>query len=121
MKRAIALIVLGVLVFACEGKRGPMGPEGPAGPEGPSGAPIIYFRGSVSSQDYEGDYIKIDHYMIEETDVIQVYLSPDEERYTWMFMPLYELTDGIVYVWDPDQDFLYWDFMLMIIKDSDDG
>ena len=121
MKRAIVLIVLGALVFACEGKRGPMGPEGPPGPEGPSGAPIIYFRGSISSQDYEGDYIKIDHYMIEDRDVIQVYLSPDEERYTWMFMPYYELTDGIVYIWDPDRDFLYWDFMLMIIKDSDDG
>lgn len=120
MRNPIILIALGLLMMACEGKQGPVGPQGPVGEEGPSGAPILYFRGSISAQDYEGPYIRIDHYIIEDRDVIQVYLSPDEERYTWLFMPYFELTDGIVYIYDPDQDFLHWDFMLMIIKDSND-
>lgn len=119
MRNPIIIFALGLLTVACEGKQGPMGPQGPPGPEGPSGTPILYFRGSISTQDYEEAYIRIDHYIIEDRDVIQVYLTPDEETYTWMFMPYFEITDGIVYIYDPNQDFLYWDFMLMIIKDSD--
>ncbi len=119
MRNPMIMIVLGLLIMACEGKQGPVGPQGPPGPEGPSGTPILYFRGSISAQDYEGPYIRIDHYIIEETDVIQVYLTPDQDAYTWLFMPYFELTDGIVYIYDPDQDFLYWEYMLMIIKDSD--
>jgi hypothetical protein len=117
VKRLAVILLPAMVIMACEGKQGPMGPQGP---QGPSGAPILYYNGHISAQDYDPyGYVQIEHYLIEEQDVIQVYLSPDPDYYTWMFMPLYEITDGTIYLYDPDHTFEGWEYMVMIIKNSE--
>jgi hypothetical protein len=109
----------GFILFACEGKEGPMGPEGPAGPPGPpgeDGATIIYEYGVISAGDYSGGYIGIDSDYLEETDVVQFYVSPDPDFYTWAMWPLIEITDGTIYAYDPDINLVGFDYMLKIIK-----
>ncbi|MEE9552813.1 MAG: hypothetical protein V3W18_00840 [candidate division Zixibacteria bacterium] len=112
--------MLVLLIFACEGKQGPIGPQGPAGPEGSSGAPILYYDGLISAQTYDQyGYINIEHYLITDEDVVQVYFSPNPNVYTWLSIPLFELTDGGIYVYDPDHTFEDWQYLIMIIKDND--
>ena len=120
MKGVITLLVAALMLLSCEGKQGPVGPEGPAGPAGPAGedgATIIYEYGTVSIGDYNSGYIIIDSDFLEETDVVQIYFSPDPDVWTWAMWPLFEITDGTIYVYDPDVDLLGYDYMLKLIKD----
>lgn len=119
MKRVWLVGLVALILFACEGKQGPMGPEGPAGPPGPAGedgATIIYDYGTVSIGDYSGSYVVIDSDFLEETDVVQIYFSPDPDIWSWAMWPLFEITDGTIYVYDPDVALLGFDYMLKIIK-----
>lgn len=94
-----------------------MGPAGPPGPAGEDGATIIYEYGVISIGDYSSGYVAIDSDYLEETDVVQLYVSPDPVIYTWAMWPLFEITDGTIYAYDPDYDLLGLDYMLKIIKD----
>ena len=121
MKKLNFLFIIALLAFACEGKQGPMGPEGeqgPAGPPGESGATIIYEYGTISVGDYDGSYIEIYSTDLNEYDVVQFYVTPDQSVYAWLFVSEIELTDGLVYVYDPSHYFLGWQYMVKIIKRS---
>jgi hypothetical protein len=125
MKKAAFLLLAVLFVFACEGDQGPMGPPGPQGEQGPpgpageDGAVIIYEYGTVSIGDYSGSYVVIESGFLEETDVVQLYFSPDPDVWTWLMWPLIEITDGTVYAYDPDVDLLGMDYMLKIIKNME--
>lgn len=133
MKKLSFLLVITLLAFACEGKQGPIGPagpegeqgqqgeQGPEGPEGPpgeSGATIIYEYGVISIGDYSDNYIWIFSTYLDEDDVVQVYVTPDQSIYAWLCVSEIELTNGLVYVYDPLYGFLGWEYMLKIIKNS---
>ncbi len=115
MKKLSFLVMIALLTFACEGKQGPVGPQGA---DGESGATIIYESGVIVIADYESSYIVIYTAYIDETDVVQVYLSADQAIYTWFCVSEIELTDGRVFIFDPGFAYLSWDYMVKIIKSS---
>ncbi len=130
MKKLSFLILIALLTFACEGKQGPVGPsgsdgeqgqqgeQGPEGPPGESGPIMIYVSGAIVIADYESSYIVIYTASIDETDVVQVYLSPDQDVYSWLCISEIEITDGRVFIFDPGFAYLSWDYMVKIIKSS---
>ncbi len=118
MKKLSFLVLIALLTFACEGKQGPVGPQGEQGTDGESGATIIYESGVIVIADYESSYIVIYTAYIDETDVVQVYLSPDQAIYTWFCVSEIELTDGRVFILDPGFAYLGYDYMVKIIKSS---
>ncbi len=133
MKKLSFLLVITLLAFACEGKQGTIGltgsdgeqgeqgeqgPQGPEGPPGESGATIIYEYGVISIGDYSNNYIWIYSAYLDEEDVVQVYLSPDQSVYAWLLVPAIELTYGLVYVYDPSYTFLGFEYMIKIIKNT---
>ena len=118
MKRVINALLVILLLLACEGKQGPMGPPGPEGPEGPSGAAITFIYGVISSSLYDQGWIDIEQWQINDEDIIQVYLSPDSQLYTWGLLGSFMLDENHIYIYDPDQDFLLFDYMIKIIHDT---
>ncbi len=134
MKRSIILALLLALVsLGCEGDTGPAGPagetgadgpQGPTGPTGPTGPPgedgavIIHVYGTISISDYQGNLINILSSYISDTDVVQLWMSSDPALWAYQFIEDVQLTNGRVYVYDPLQDYLGWEYVLMIIKDS---
>ncbi len=133
MKKLSFLLVITLLAFACEGKQGPIGltgsdgeqgeqgeqgPGGPQGPPGESGATIIYVYGTISWGDYSGDFIRIYSSYLAEEDVVQVYVSADPAVYAWRCVDEIQLTNGLVYVYDFWVDYLGYDYMVKIIKNT---
>ena len=115
MKKLSFLILIALLTFACEGKQGPVGPQGA---DGESGATIVYESGVIVIADYESSYIVIYTAYIDETDVVQVYLSPDQDVYSWLCISEIEITDGRVFIFDSGFEYLGYDYMVKIIKSS---
>jgi hypothetical protein len=139
MIKTIIAILLACFLVACEGEQGAMGPQGevgeqgpqgeqgPLGPEGPPGSDgtvtVIYITGVVSNSLYtyeDGEFwIDIYHSMIQEDAITQVYLSSDKDVYAWWSLDSWQLTNGAIYIHDPNQVFLGWDFMIKIIPMDD--
>jgi len=139
MIKTIIAILLACFLVACEGEQGAMGPQGEVGeqgpqgeqgPIGPEGSPgedgtvtVIYITGVVSNSLYgtwdDEFYVNIYHSMIQEDAITQVYLSSDKDVYAWWLMDLWQLTNGAVYIYDPNKAFLGWDFMIKIIPTND--
>ncbi len=133
MKKLSFLLVITLLAFACEGKQGTIGltgsdgeqgeqgdqgPGGPQGPPGESGATIIFDYGVILVGDYSNNYIWLFSSYLAEEDVVQVYVTPDQSLYAWLCASEIELTNGLVYVYDPSYNFLGWEYMIKIIKNS---
>lgn len=129
MIKITTAILLACFMLACEGEQGPMGPQGQQGsqgPPGPDGSPgndgtvtVIYITGVVSNSLYgtwdNEFYVNIYHNLIQEDAITQVYLSSDKDVYAWWLMDAWQLTNGAVYIYDPNKVFLGWDYMIKII------
>jgi len=133
MRKLAVLLVAGLLFFSCTGDQGPAGlqgpqgdqgpvgpegPQGPVGPEGPIGATIVYVTGVISVGDYSGEWVLIEDVAIRDDAVTQVYLSPSGEE-GWISLSLFVLEDGQVWINDPSQDLLGWDYMIVIIPNAE--
>jgi len=136
MRKLAVLLVAGLLFLSCTGDQGPAGlqgpqgdqgpvgpegPQGPVGPEGPIGATIVYITGSISVGDYEsyGGYlwIAIRDVAIRDSAITQVFLSPEQTTTVWTTGD-YQFNTGVVYIYDPNQDYIGWDFLIMIIPNA---
>ena len=110
------------------GPNGPQGPQGPIGPEGPIGEPgttVICVFGMVDDTLYadwgEWDlpYIWIHNEYITSDAMIQVYFSPAGDLPdTWIPQP-FELVPGYVRIPDITQEYIGWQFMLLIVEGED--
>jgi hypothetical protein len=109
MKRLLFAPMIVLLLFACEGKQGPMGPPG---------AGITYIYGDISANDYYGSYIEINHTAIDEDAVTQFYVTPNFGDYGWLNIGQFEMADDWIYIYDPDRDLSGWEYMIMIVTDA---
>jgi len=114
MKKILLLTLLGALLVSCTGDRGP---AGPVGPEGPPSATIIYVVGVISAGDYEGDWIALRNSSIRADAVTQVYISEDRQTHAWITVD-YQFGTGVVYIHDPNQAYIGWDLLIMIIPNA---
>ncbi len=118
--KIMLFVILGAFLISCTGDRGPAGPagtEGLVGPEGPPGATIIYITGSVSVGDYSGQWIAILDVAIRDSAVTQVFITPEQTTIAWVSVD-YQFAPGVVYIYDPTQDYIGWDFLIMIIPNA---
>lgn len=130
MRLVILALTICLLLFSCEGKQGPMGPQGLqgeqglAGPQGipgadgEDGAAITYVIGTVSISDYNGDYVEIESAAINAGNIIQIYMTPDSEQYSWIIIDVFEVIPGGVGIYDPDVILMGWEYMVMIIENN---
>ncbi|MBA7620834.1 hypothetical protein ES703_28189 [subsurface metagenome] len=118
-------IMLALSFIGCEGPEGSEGPVGPegiqgmqgeTGPEGPSGSVITPISGVIGIGDYQGEHVRVDNDLIDEFNVHQVYLSPDPRDHTWLFWAFFAVTTGCVLIYDPDHDFIGWNYLILIIQ-----
>jgi hypothetical protein len=114
MRRLLLVPFVCLLLFACEGKQGPMGPEGP------SGATIVYLYGNVGPNNYDGNFIGVYNTSIEDDAFVQVCLSPDLDEMGWLNCSDYDVMNDWVYIYDPDQYFLGWEYMIMMVNNTAD-
>jgi hypothetical protein len=122
MKRIIVLLFFTAFFISCTGDQGPAGPQGetgPQGPEGPAGATIVYITGSISSGNYDGNWIEIEDSSLVDSAVTQVFVSPDQTTYAWVSVD-FQFGEGIVYIYDSEQEILGWDYLIMIIVNAGD-
>ncbi|MCD6160819.1 MAG: collagen-like protein [candidate division Zixibacteria bacterium] len=127
MKRVLLAVMLCLIMFACEGKQGPVGPQGMQGEQGPQGIPgtdgddgavITYVVGVVSVGDYNGNCIDLYNTNFQEDAITQVYISPDAGPYAWGFLSEFQMGNGVLYIYDPYGDYMGWDYMVMVIENS---
>lgn len=141
--RNILTVVISLLflsICACTGDQGPMGPsgsegqqgeqgetgpQGQPGPQGSTGLPgsmdCIVLTGTVSNSMYETDnsgnfYVNIYNSSIKDNQITQVYFSSDANVYAWWSDSQWQLTNGVIYVFDPQKELLGYDYMILIAE-----
>jgi len=101
--RSVFLLCLILVLFSCEGKRGPMGPEGPQGEQGSQGKPgedleISTYTGTLKSGDLLEDYYWefIFPFSLEDC-LISVFVRGEATEYEWL-EPLWTFDDRKIYI-----------------------
>ena len=134
MKYLILVLITLSLFVSCTGEQGPMGPTGPPGPqgeqgeEGPQGLPgvdgtveYIVLTGVITSDMYVtnnlGDFwVEINNSQLEEDHLTQLYISSDIDTYYFWNISEWQISDGVIYIYDVDMDLIGYDYMILIAK-----
>ncbi len=135
MKHLFLVVMAIILICSCTGEQGPMGPSGaegqqgetgPQGDSGPQGSPgipgdwnCVVLTGTVSNSMYELDnsfsyYVSIFDDAIKDNQITQLYFSTDANVYAWWSESYWQLTNGVIYINDPQKDLLGFDYMILI-------
>ena len=112
MKKLSLVLIITLLAFACVEKQGPVGPEGPRGTR------TIILSGVIANGHYDGSFCRIYSPDIYDEDVVQVYISEDHTPWYWTFVYDFRLSHGRVSIYDPERDYLGYNYKIKIIKEE---
>jgi hypothetical protein len=99
-----------------DGAPGPQGPAGPQGDQGPPGINFVTFQGTITSGHYDGDWIQLVNSQIAEGDFVNAYVSPDQSVWAWQSIYDYQYTNLVIWIYDPDQYWLGYDYLVCLMK-----